>query len=91
MKGRISYTREKRFKELFGLMARDDLFIRETPEKTFIITVPHPSEDLEYVVSSYRDATSPKEFVDLGRCTKAALELGAKAIRFDLLTDLSAN
>ena len=65
-------------------MQRDDLFIRETPSKTYVLTVPHPTEDFEYVMSAYRSPNAAKEFVDLGRCVKVALEFGARSIRFRL-------
>ncbi|MGN6424263.1 MAG: hypothetical protein ACTHLA_13225 [Asticcacaulis sp.] len=87
MKETKIYAVEKRFKEVFGLMTRDDLYIRETPAKTFIVTVPHPSEDIEYVLSVYRHPNEPKEFVDLGRCVKTALELGAASIHFRISND----
>ena len=89
MKETKVYTVEKRFKEVFGLMPQDDLYIRETPSKTYIITVPHPKEDSEYVLSAYRKGNSAKEFVDLGRCVKVALELGAASIHFRLTSNES--
>lgn len=84
MKGTLTYTPEKRLKELFGLMAQDEVYIRETPDGTFIVTIPHPTKDEEYILSIWRTANTPKEFVDLGRATRAALGLGAVAVRFDL-------
>jgi hypothetical protein len=79
------YIVEKKFKEFFSLMERSDLFIRETPAKTFVISVPHPKEDIEYILTAYRKGATAKEFVDLGRCVRAALELGAASIHFRLL------
>ena len=78
------YIVEKKFKEFFSLMARTDLYIRETPEKTFVISVPHPLEDIEYVLTAYRNGQSAKAFVDLGRCVRVALDLGAASIHFEL-------
>lgn len=82
MRAQKTYIREKRFKELFRLMRRDDIFIRETAEKTYIITVPNPVDEDEYVLSAYRGGDNAKEFVDLGRCVKQALDLGATSIHF---------
>jgi len=90
LKEKKVYAVEKRFKEVFGLIPRDDLYIRETPEKTYTITVPHPNDDVEYVLSAYRGGEAAKEFVDLGRCVKVALELGAVSIHFRLSDDNSS-
>jgi hypothetical protein len=81
---KINYAIEKQFKELFGLMARSDLFIRETPSNTFTISVPHPSEETEYVLATYTNRKAAREFVDLGRCVVFALSLGATSINFQL-------
>ena len=78
------YALEKRFKEVFGLMARNDLFVRETPSNTYTISVPHPHEDAEYVLATYTNRNTAREFVDLGRCVVFALRLGATSINFEL-------
>ncbi len=84
MKEKKSYTVEKRFAELFGLMPQDDLYIRETPAKTYFITVPHPTEDIEYVLSTWEKPKEAREFIDLGRCVNCALRMGAGSIRFKI-------
>lgn len=84
MKGKKSYAVEKRFAEVFSLLPRDDLFIRETANKTYFITFPHPTEDIEYVLSTWGNPKAPREFIDLGRCVYLALRIGAASIRFDI-------
>ena len=84
MKENKTYAIEKRFAEVFALLPRDDVFIRETPSKTYFITVPHPTDDVEYILSTWQNPKAPREFVDLGRCMTTALRMGAASIRFDI-------
>ena len=82
MKANKVYQLEKRFKEAMSLMGRDDLYIRQVPSGRYIITVPHPTEDIEYLLSTWENPNEPREFVDLGRCVNCALKMGAGSIHF---------
>jgi len=84
LKEQKSFAVEKRFKEVFALLPRDDLYIRETSTQTYYITVPHPTEDVEYVLSTWENPKAAREFVDLGRCVNCALKLGAASIHFEI-------
>jgi len=79
-----TYHQEKHFKEVLGLLGLKALFLHQTGPKSFILTFPHPHQDVEYVLSSYRDRKQPREFADLGRCVQFALNLGVTSIHFRL-------
>jgi len=85
LKANKVYHLEKRFKEVRGLIGRDDLFVRQLPSGRFIVTMPHPSEDTEFILSTWENPKVPREFVDMGRCVNAALKVGAQSIHFRLL------
>ena len=87
MKGTKVYHVEKRLKEILGLMRRDDVYLRQLPSEKYIITFPHPEDDVEYVLSTWENPNQAREFVDMGRCAKFALAMGARSIHFKLLED----
>jgi hypothetical protein len=84
------YHLEKRFKEVMALLKRDDFYIRQLDSGKFIVTAPHPDEDIEYVLCTWENQKAPREFIDLGRCVNCALKMGADSIRFKLLPETSA-
>ncbi len=90
LKGRILlehkiYRVEARFKEAVELTGPDHLYVRETPDKTFIITAAHLAKGVEYILSTQRNSGAPREFVDLGRCVQFAVNLtGVQMIQFNL-------
>lgn len=84
MKSKQVFLIEQRFKQMVTDLPRDDLFIRETPEKTYFITLPHPSLDTEYILKTWKRPKAPREFVDLGRCVLYALKLGAASLHFHI-------
>jgi len=85
LKANKVYHLEKRFKEVRGLIGRKDLFVHQLPSGRYIITMPHPTEDTEYVLSTWENPKDAREFVDLGRCVNCALKMGAASIHFDLV------
>lgn len=87
MKGTKVYHVEKRLTEVLGLTRRTDVYLRQMPSQKYIITFPHPTDDVEYVLSTWENPNQPREFVDMGRCVKFALAMGAKSIHFELLPD----
>ncbi len=84
MKSLKVYRLEKDFKGEMALMRRDDLYVRQMPSNKFIVTVPHPTEDAEYVLSTWQAPRAPREFADVGRAVNAAFRVGARSIHFDL-------
>jgi len=87
LKGTKVYHVEKRLKEVLGLIQRDDVYVRQMMSERFIITFPHPTDDIEYVLCTWENPNQAREFVDMGRCVKFALAMGAKSIHFKLLPD----
>lgn len=85
MKSKRIYRLEKAFKIEMQLMRRDDLIIRQLPNTHFIVLVPHPAEDAEYILNTYENRDAAREFKDVGRAVNAAFRVGAKSIFFDLL------
>ena len=85
MKAQIVYRLEKDFKVEMGIMGRDDLFIRQLPSEKFIVTAPHPTSDVEYVLNTYENRGAAREFADVGRAVNAAFRVGATSIHFDLI------
>ncbi len=89
MKDNKVYHLEKRFKEVMNLLKRDDFYIRQLASGKYIITAPHPGDEIEYVLCTWENQKAPREFIDLGRCVNCALKMGADSIHFRLLQDSS--
>lgn len=83
MKANSAYQLEKRFKEVMILLGRDDPYIRKIASGKFIVTIPHPSEDIEYVLTTWENQKAPREFAEIGRAVNTALKMGARSIHFD--------
>ena len=82
MKETKIYQIEKRFKESVSAMRRTDLFIRQQASGRWILTAPHPVDDVEYILSTWENPNDPREFTDVGRCVTTALKAGALSINF---------
>jgi hypothetical protein len=90
LKGEKVYKVERAFKEILELLGRDDPFIRLTTSGKYIITLPHPSKDIEYILCTYERRTAAREFIDLGTCVQFALGMGAVSITFRLNETIAA-
>lgn len=85
LKAKTIYRLEKAFKNEMALMRRDDLFVRQLPSGKFILTVPHTTNDVEYVLNTYENRNAAREFSEVGRAVNAAFRVGARSIHFELL------
>ena len=86
LKTKRVYRLEKDFREEMALLGRDDVFIYQTPENRFLVTMPHPTLDAEYILATWGSRDAAREFKDIGRAVNTALKMGAESIRFKLLT-----
>ncbi len=92
MQEKKAYRVEARFKEAVELTGPEHLYIRQTPDNTYIITAAHAARGTEYILTTSRNREAPREFVDLGRCVQFAIELtGVHAIHFQLRSDVSVD
>ncbi len=80
-----AYRVETRFKEAVELTGPEHLYIRQTPNNTYIITAVHAARGTEYILSTMRNREAAREFSDLGRCVQFAIDLtGVYNIHFQL-------
>jgi len=84
LKAEKIFQTEMRFSETMATLGCDDPFIRQTASSTFIITLPHPTQDVEYVVSTWTSRKEAREFKDIGRAVNSAVKMGARSVHLDV-------
>lgn len=81
------YLVEKAFGEIMRSLDSDNLIIRKTTTGKYVISLPHPSRDMDYVLCTYERKSGAREFTEMGTCVLFAINMGADSITFRLKAD----